>query len=57
MKASVIVLTLDVAVIGPAALAQTVDRLRADRALLNAALERCKQLGMASVDDARWQTE
>jgi len=56
VKAAIIVLTLAVVVIGPAALAQTVDQLRADRAPLNAALERCKQLGMASVDDARWQT-
>ena len=33
--------------------AQTVDQLVANRALLNAELERCKQLAMASVDDAR----
>lgn len=35
-----------------AASAQTVDQLLADHALLNAELERCKQIGMASVDDA-----
>ena len=51
MKATVIVLTLAVAVIGPAASAQTVDQPIADRPLLNAELERCKQLGKASVDD------
>jgi hypothetical protein len=33
--------------------AQNVDQLTADRVLLNAELERYKQLGMASVDDAR----
>ena len=36
--------------------AQSVDQLLADRALLNAELDRCKQLGMASVDDARCKT-
>ena len=39
-----------------AAFAQTVDQLVADHALLNAELDRCKQLGMASVDDARCKT-
>ena len=39
-----------------AASAQTVDQLVANQALLNAELERCKQLGMASVDDARCKT-
>jgi hypothetical protein len=53
VKATVIVLTLAVAVIGPAASAQTVDQPIADRLLLNAELERGKQLGIASVDDAR----
>jgi hypothetical protein len=33
--------------------AQNFDQLTADRVLPNAELERCKQLGMASVDDAR----
>jgi conjugative transfer region protein TrbK len=36
--------------------AQNVDQLPADRVLLNGELERCKQLGMASVDDARCKT-
>ena len=39
-----------------AVFAQTVDQLVADHALLNAELDRCKQLGMASVDDARCKT-
>ncbi len=39
-----------------AAFAQTVDQLVADHALLNAELDRCKQLGMASVDDPRCKT-
>ncbi len=36
--------------------AQTIDQLVADHALLNAELDRCKQLGMTSVDDARCKT-
>jgi conjugative transfer region protein TrbK len=56
VKASIIVLTLAAAIIGPAVSAQTVDQLLVDRALLNAELERCKQLGRASVDDARCRT-
>lgn len=36
--------------------AQTVNQLVANHALLNAELNRCKQLGMASVDDARCKT-
>lgn len=36
--------------------AQTVDQLLADRALLRAELDRCKQLGMASNDDPRCRT-
>jgi hypothetical protein len=53
VKATIIVLTLAAAVIGPAVSAQTVDQLLADRARLNAEFERGKQLGIASVDDAR----
>ncbi len=53
MNATVIVLTLAVAVFGPAASAQTVDQPMADPGLLNAKFERCKQLGIASVDDIR----
>ena len=56
MKASIIVTTLGAAVVGPAASAQTVDQLMADHALLNAELDRWKQLGMALVDDARCKT-
>jgi conjugative transfer region protein TrbK len=56
VKASIIVLTFSAAVIDPAASAQIVDQLLANQALLNAELERCKQLGMASVDDARCRT-
>jgi conjugative transfer region protein TrbK len=57
MKASIVILTLTAAVISPsAASAQTVGQLMADRALLNAELDRCKQLGMASVDDLRCKT-
>ena len=37
-------------------LAQTVDQLVADHALLIAELDRCKQLGMVSVDDPRCKT-
>lgn len=36
--------------------AQTVDQLVADHALLNTELDRCKQIGMASVDDPRCKT-
>jgi type II secretory pathway component PulJ len=36
--------------------AQTVDQLMADRVLRNAELERCKQLGMASVQYAGCKT-
>ena len=36
--------------------AQTVDQLVSNTKLLNAELDRCKQLGMASVDDARCKT-
>lgn len=39
-----------------AASAQTVDQLVKNHALLNAELDRCKQLGMVSVDDARCKT-
>jgi conjugative transfer region protein TrbK len=56
VKASIVILTLAAAIIGPAASAQTVDQLLGDWALLNTELERCRQLGMASVDDARCKT-
>jgi len=36
--------------------AQSVDQLLADHALLNSELQRCKGLGLASVDDARCKT-
>ena len=57
MKAFVITAAAAFLIVAPvAAIAQTVDQLVADHALLNAELDRCKQLGMASVDDARCKT-
>ncbi len=57
MKIYVAVAVVAIAAAAPRiASAQTVDQLVADHALLNAELERCKQLGMASVDDARCKT-
>ncbi len=57
MKAHVIATAAALFVAAPVAgFAQTVDQLVADHALLNAELDRCKQLGMASVDDARCKT-
>lgn len=53
MKAHVIAAAALFVAAPVAAFAQTVDQLIADHALLNAELDRCKQLGMASVDDAR----
>ena len=54
MKSQTLALAIAVATYVPCfALAQNADQLVADRALLNAELDRCKQLGMASVDDAR----
>lgn len=57
MKAHTTVIAAAIAASVPfAASAQTVEQLVANHALLNAELNRCKQLGMASVDDARCKT-
>ena len=57
MKVTVIAAAATLLAIVPAtAFAQTVDQLVADHALLNAELDRCKLLGMASVDDAQCET-
>ncbi len=57
MKLQTLALAIAAAVFVPSlASAQSVDQLLGDRALLNAELERCKQLGMASVDGARCKT-
>jgi conjugative transfer region protein TrbK len=57
VKAPTLALAIAAAVLVPRfASAQSVDQLLGDRALLSAELERCKQLGMASVDDARCKT-
>jgi len=56
MKAHVIAAAALFVAAPVAAFAQTVDQLVADHALLNAELDRCKQLGMASVDDPRCKT-
>ncbi len=57
MKSQTLALAIAAAVFVPSfASAQSVDQLLGDRARLNAELERCKQLGMASVDDARCKT-
>ena len=55
MKANLIAVAAALLVFGaPVALfAQTVDQLVENHVLLNAELDRCKQLGMASIDDAR----
>ena len=54
MTSRVVATSLAFAIFGAlASSAQTVDQLVANHVLLNAELERCKQLGMASVDDAR----
>ena len=58
MKSQTLALAIAVATYVPCfALAQSVDQLLADRALLNAELDRCEQLGMASIDErgARWR--
>jgi len=57
MKTHFIAAAAALAAIAPiTASAQTVDQLVADHALLNRELDRCKQLGIASVDDARCKT-
>ena len=58
MKSQTLGMAISAAVLMPTfASAQTVDQLMADRVLLNAELERRKQLGLACVDDARCRTE
>lgn len=57
MKSQMLALAIAAAVFVPSfASAQNIDQLLADRGLLNAELERCKQLGMASIDDTRCKT-
>jgi conjugative transfer region protein TrbK len=57
MKSRTFALAIAAAAFAPNfAAAQSVDQLLADHALLNSELERCKQLGIASVDDARCKT-
>ena len=56
MKSKIIAATAVVLVTASAAQAQTVDQLLADHALLGAELDRCKQMGIASTDDARCKT-
>lgn len=57
MKVYIIAAAAAVVAVAPIiTFAQTVDQLVADHALLNTELDRCKQLGMASVDDARCKT-
>ena len=58
MKSQTLGMAIAAAVLMPTfASAQAVDQLMADRVLLNAELERRKQLGIACVDDARRRTE
>lgn len=57
MKAKVIVAAILVlSFAGSVASAQSVDGLLKDRALLRSELDRCKQMGLASNDDARCKT-
>jgi conjugative transfer region protein TrbK len=57
MKSQTLALAIAAAAFVPSfAPAQSVDQLLADHALLNSELQRCKGLGMASVDDARCKT-
>lgn len=56
MKPQIIIATVVVLAIAPAVKAQTIDDLLADHALLGTELDRCKQMGMASTDDARCKT-
>ena len=58
VKSQTLGMAIAAAVLMPTfASAQAVDQLMADRVLLNAELERRKQLGIACVDDARCRTE
>ncbi len=57
MKVHITAAVIAIVAGGPfVACAQTIDELVAHHALLNAEMDRCKQLGMASVDDARCKT-
>ena len=56
MKPQIIIAVAVVFAAVPVAQAQTVDDLLADHALLGTELERCKQMGMPSTDDARCKT-
>ena len=56
MKPQIIISTVVVFIAAPAVQAQTIDDLLADHALLGTELDRCKQMGMASTDDARCKT-
>ena len=57
MKSRTFALAIAAAAFVPSfAPAQSIDQLLADHALLNSELERCKELGLASVDDARCKT-
>jgi conjugative transfer region protein TrbK len=56
MKPQIIAAAAVVFIAVPVAQAQSVDDLLADHTLLRAELERCKQMGMPSTDDARCKT-
>jgi len=56
MKPQIIAATFVVFIAAPAVRAQTIEDLLADHALLGTELARCKQMGMASTDDARCKT-
>ena len=56
MKPQIIIATFVVFIAAPAVRAQTIDDLLADHGLLRTELDRCKQMGMASTDDARCKT-
>ena len=56
MKPQIIAAAAVVFAAVPVAQAQSVDDLLADHTLLRAELERCKQMGMPSTDDARCKT-
>jgi conjugative transfer region protein TrbK len=56
MKPQIIAAVAVVFAAVPVAQAQTVDDLLANHALLGTELDRCKQMGMASTNDARCKT-
>jgi len=56
MKPKIIIATVVVFAVTPAVKAQTIDDLLANHALLGTELDRCKQMGIASTDDARCKT-